>query len=103
MSTPRFLPRVALTLKEETPFDRRDEFLRLAQIIVIIRIVSSRQCYHGRVMEIVIPKCVDAKAAGFTWANQACLLPLILGHDKRRAMWSGGPDPLGDFSENRFA
>src|SRR5262245_55636156 len=62
--SPAFLPAaLPLALVQVTPFDRREQFLRLAQIIGIIAFVVSGQRNHGTMVEIVIPNCIKAVSA----------------------------------------
>ena len=102
-ATALLLPGVPLALVEVTPFDGRDELLRLPQIVGIVRLILSGQRHHGAVMKIVIPERVDAIAPLLVWSHQLHVLWLVLRHDDgcapaghlAYAPRHGGQDMLG--------
>ena len=64
------LPGKPLALIQEAAFHRRNEFLRSAPVIRVIRLVVAGECDMGAVMEIVVPERIEAIAAVLRRADQ---------------------------------
>jgi hypothetical protein len=55
-----FLPVIALSLVQKTPFDRGDELLRGAAIVCVVRLAPASERDPGRVMKIIVPHGVKS-------------------------------------------
>src|SRR5262249_10872244 len=56
------LPVVVLTLKQVAILGRRDELLRLAASVAVVRLRASGERDHRAVMKVVVPEAVEAVA-----------------------------------------
>src|SRR5438105_13051916 len=76
-SAPVFLPRVVLPLIQKSKLRHRDEFLRRAAVVGVVRLAAPSRRDHRRVMPVVIPERVEA-----VLVDQLRLLRLVLADDE---------------------
>ena len=79
------LPLIALPLIEKAVFCGSDELARAAAVVGVISLMTSSQCHHGAVMEIIVPQRVEPITAAFRRAHQLGLLRLVLADNESRS------------------
>ena len=62
-AAPFLLPAVALALIQIAVLTSGYKLLRATQIVGVVRLIVPRQCDEGRMMKIVVPQPIEAKAA----------------------------------------
>src|SRR5687768_14308609 len=78
------LPEVALSLVEKAVFRGRDELLRRAVVVGVIRLAMAGERDQRGVMPVVVPEGVEAVAALVERADETRLLRLVLRHEINR-------------------
>src|SRR5262249_34704315 len=79
------LPLVVLPLKQVAVLRRRDELLRLAAGVAVIRLGPAGECDHRAVVKIVVPEAVEAGTALADRTHEAGVLWFVLRDDHRAA------------------
>ncbi len=94
------LPGVPLALKQVPALARRDELLRLAVVIRVVRLPTSGQGDDGAVMKVVVPERIEAVAPLVDRADHPHVLRLVLGDDDHVAPGRGGASFLPNHSND---
>src|SRR5436190_18606353 len=94
-ATPFRLPLITLPLKQVTVLDCRNKLLRLAEIVGEIRFVMPGKCHYRTVMEIVVPKSVQAVAPAGNRPHELRFLRFVFGHDDDLTVAGRGSHRLG--------
>ena len=97
---PLLLPCVILPLVEAAILEGRDQLLRGAVIISVIRLVAAGHRHHSAVVEVVVPERVKAIAALRRGADQLGVLRLVLAHQQGGAATRRLPHPAGHGRQN---
>ena len=81
------LPGIPLSLIQKSPLRQRDEFLRRAEVVGVVRLAPAGERDHGRVMKVVVPQRVEAEAAARRRTAAAShVLRLVLRDQKNRSI-----------------
>src|SRR4051812_44000905 len=78
---PLLLPPVPLALVDIAVLRARDELLDRPLVVGVIGFAASSQRDSGAVVVVVVPECVEAKAAARRVAHEARILGLVFGDD----------------------
>ncbi len=76
------VPAEILPLEQEAPLERRDQFLRAADKVGVVRFRAARQADDRAMMKVVVPLRVESIASLVRPTNANGLLRLILGDQK---------------------
>jgi hypothetical protein len=77
------LPRVPLALIEKAVLDARDQFLRRAGIVRVVRLAPPGQRDERRVVEVVVQDRIDPVTTRRRRADERGLLRFVLGSDEQ--------------------
>src|SRR5436190_19107783 len=101
-SSALLLPCIVLPLIQKPPLHSRDEFLRAAAVIGIVRFASSRKRHSSRVMEVIVPDGIQTIAAVLEVSHDPRVLWLVFSADHNRAAPRGAPRFLCKLGKDVF-
>ncbi len=97
------LPGIDLPLVDVAPLGRRDELLRRAEVVAIVRLAAARGGDDRGVVEVVGPQRIEPEAPLLRRPDQVRLLRLVLADDQRPAPPRGLAHPAGDRRQDVLA
>ena len=81
-ASPLALAEVPLALVEPAALEHRDELLRGAEVVAVVRLAAPRGGDHHGVVEVVAPEHVEPEPAPLGRPEQPCALGLVLADDQ---------------------
>src|SRR5262245_18362479 len=85
------LPQRILSLIKKSPFNCRDEFLRIAAIIGTVRLIVAREADAHRLRVVIVPQRIEAITAGLLRSHQSSVLRFIFSNQNDRSLTGGTP------------